>query len=310
MADGKTTYPAQGLGGAHAQGRARARPRTSRALRDHLGDRDRSPLRSRESGKFRLSASSSAIPDSIPFTRGVQPTMYRGRLWTMRQYAGFGTAEESNRRYRYLLRAGPDRIVGGVRPADPDGPRRRPSAGARRSRPGGRRDRLAGRYGRPCSGGLPLDKISTSMTINATASILLALYLVVAEQQGVGWNKLNGTIQNDILKEYVARGTYIYPPRPVDADHHRHLRLRDARSAELEHDFDLRLPHPRGRLDRGSGAGVHAGRRHRLRRSGDRRPGWTSTRSPAGSRSSSTSTTTSSKRSPSIARRAGCGRES
>jgi methylmalonyl-CoA mutase, N-terminal domain len=153
------------------------------------------------------------FPGEYPFTRGVQPTMYRGRLWTMRQYAGFGTAEESNRRYRYLLEQGQTGLsVAFDLPTqmgrDPDHP-------------------LAygevGRVGVAISSlddmetllkDLPLDKISTSMTINATASILLALYLVVAERQGVGWDKLNGTIQNDILKEYVARGTYIYPPRP------------------------------------------------------------------------------------------------
>ena len=147
-----------------------------------------------------------------PFTRGVQPTMYRGRLWTMRQYAGFGTAEESNRRYRYLFEKGQTGLSVAFdlptqmgRDAD--------------------HHLAAGEVGRVgvsiCSladmetllDGLPLDKISTSMTINATASILLALYLVGAERRGVTWDKVNGTIQNDVLKEYIARGTYIYPPR-------------------------------------------------------------------------------------------------
>ncbi|HZO81486.1 MAG TPA: methylmalonyl-CoA mutase family protein [Candidatus Binataceae bacterium] len=147
-----------------------------------------------------------------PFTRGVQPTMYRGRLWTMRQYAGFGTAEESNRRYRYLFEHGQTGLsVAFDLPTqmgrDPDHPLARGEVG---------------RVGVSiCSiddmetllEALPLEKISTSMTINATAAILLALYLAVAERRGVGWDKLNGTIQNDVLKEYVARGTYIYPPR-------------------------------------------------------------------------------------------------
>ena len=147
-----------------------------------------------------------------PFTRGVQPTMYRGRLWTMRQYAGFGDAEESNRRYRYLFEHGQTGLSVAF-----DLP----------TQMGRDADHLLarGEVGRVgvsiCSlndmetllDSLPLDKISTSMTINATASILLALYLVAAERRGVGWDKLNGTIQNDVLKEYVARGTYIYPPR-------------------------------------------------------------------------------------------------
>jgi methylmalonyl-CoA mutase N-terminal domain/subunit len=147
-----------------------------------------------------------------PFTRGVQPTMYRGRLWTMRQYAGFGNAEESNRRYRYLFEHGQTGLSVAF-----DLP----------TQMGRDADHLLarGEVGRVgvsiCAlqdmetllDELPLDKISTSMTINATASILLALYLVAAERRGVGWDKLNGTIQNDVLKEYVARGTYIYPPR-------------------------------------------------------------------------------------------------
>ncbi len=152
-------------------------------------------------------------PGRFPFTRGVYPTMYRGRLWTMRQYAGFGTAEESNRRYRYLFERGQTGLsIAFDLPTqmgrDSDHPMARGEVG---------------RVGVAISSlpdmevlldSLPLDKISTSMTINATAPILLALYLVVAERRGVPWNKLSGTTQNDILKEYIARGTYIYPPRP------------------------------------------------------------------------------------------------
>ena len=152
------------------------------------------------------------LPGTFPFTRGIQPTMYRGRLWTMRQYAGFGTAAESNQRYRYLLSQG----VSGLSVAfdlptqmgyDSD------------------HDLAAGEVGRvgvaidsiedmaELFDGIPLGGVSTSMTINSTAIILLALYIAVARRQGVAAPALSGTIQNDILKEYIARGTYIYPPR-------------------------------------------------------------------------------------------------
>jgi len=151
-------------------------------------------------------------PGEYPFTRGVQPTMYRGRLWTMRQYAGFGTAEESNRRFHYLLKQGQTGLsVAFDLPTqmgrDPDHQLAHGEVG----RVGVSISSLADME--TLLDDLPLDKISTSMTINATASILLALYLVVAERRGIAWDKLNGTIQNDVLKEYVARGTYIYPPR-------------------------------------------------------------------------------------------------
>jgi methylmalonyl-CoA mutase N-terminal domain/subunit len=152
------------------------------------------------------------FPGEYPFTRGVQPTMYRGRLWTMRQYAGFGDAEESNRRYRYLFANGQTGLsVAFDLPTqmgrDPDHPLARGEVG----RVGVSIASLADME--TLLAELPLDKISTSMTINATASTLLALYLAVAEKRGVPWGKVNGTIQNDILKEYIARGTYIYPPR-------------------------------------------------------------------------------------------------
>jgi methylmalonyl-CoA mutase N-terminal domain/subunit len=153
------------------------------------------------------------VPGAFPFTRGIQPQMYRGRPWTMRQYAGFGTAAESNQRYRLLLSRG----VSGLSVAfdlptqigyDSD------------------HELAAGEVGRVgvaidsiedmalLFDGIPLDRVSTSMTINATAIILLALYAAVAKRQGVAMAALSGTVQNDILKEYVARGTYIYPPRP------------------------------------------------------------------------------------------------
>jgi methylmalonyl-CoA mutase N-terminal domain/subunit len=153
------------------------------------------------------------LPGSFPFTRGVQPTMYRSRLWTMRQYAGFGSAEETNARYHYLLKQGQTGLsVAFDLPTqmgyDSDHPMARGEVG---------------KVGVAIStiedmerlfAGIPLDRVSTSMTINSTAAILLAMYCVVGERQGVEWKKLQGTIQNDVLKEYVARGTYIFPPRP------------------------------------------------------------------------------------------------
>src|SRR5688572_25110893 len=153
------------------------------------------------------------VPGQPPFTRGVQPNMYRGRLWTMRQYAGFGTAAESNERYRYLLAQGQTGLsVAFDLPTqmgrDSDDPRSQGEVG----RVGVAIDSIDDM--RTLLRGLPLDKISTSMTINATAAILLCLYIAVAEEQGVPRTKIRGTIQNDILKEYMARGTYIYPPRP------------------------------------------------------------------------------------------------
>jgi len=153
------------------------------------------------------------FPGEYPFTRGVQPTMYRGRLWTMRQYAGFGTAEESNRRYKYLLEQGQTGLsIAFDLPTqmgyDSDDPMARGEVGRVGVAIASFKDLET------LFNGIPLDKVSTSMTINSTAAILLAFYLALAEKQGVPWDKLNGTIQNDILKEYVARGTYIYPPRP------------------------------------------------------------------------------------------------
>ena len=152
-------------------------------------------------------------PGEFPYTRGVQPNMYRGRIWTMRQYSGYATAADTNRRFRYLLEQGQTGLsVAFDLPTqigyDSDAPQ---SLGE------------VGKVGVPiCSledmetlfDGIPLDRVSTSMTINATASILLCLYIAAAKGQGVGPEKLNGTLQNDILKEYIARGTYAYPPRP------------------------------------------------------------------------------------------------
>ena len=153
------------------------------------------------------------FPGKYPFTRGVQPTMYRGRLWTMRQYAGFGTARQSNERYRYLLSQGTSGLsVAFDLPTqmgyDSDSDRVRGEVG----KVGVAIDSLADME--ILLDELPLEKISTSMTINATAGILLALYVAVADARGIDRGALRGTIQNDVLKEYIARGTYIYPPRP------------------------------------------------------------------------------------------------
>lgn len=153
------------------------------------------------------------LPGEFPFTRGVQPTMYRSRFWTMRQYAGFGSAEETNRRFRYLLEQGQTGLsVAFDLPTqlgyDSDHPLARGEVG-RVGVAVSSLDDLAVLFD-----GIPLDRVSTSMTINSTAAILLAMYCVLAERAGVELKRLQGTVQNDILKEYVARGTYIYPPRP------------------------------------------------------------------------------------------------
>jgi len=153
-------------------------------------------------------------PGEYPYTRGVQPNMYRGKVWTMRQYAGFASPEESNRRYRYLLESGQTGLSVAFDLPTQTGYDSDHALAAGE----------VGRAGVPISSladmevlfdGIPLDKVSTSMTINATASILLALYIAVAKKQGVGLDQISGTIQNDILKEYIARGTYIYPPKPA-----------------------------------------------------------------------------------------------
>ena len=154
-----------------------------------------------------------ADPGKFPFTRGVQPTMYRGRLWTMRQYAGFGTAAETNERFHHLLGAGQTGLsVAFDLPTqmgiDSDSPRALGEVG----RVGVAIDSVEDMH--VLLKGLPLDTVSTSMTINATASVLLAMYIVVAEERGIDRTKVSGTIQNDILKEYIARGTYIFPPSP------------------------------------------------------------------------------------------------
>ena len=245
-------------------------------------------------------------PGEFPYTRGIQPTMYRGRLWTMRQYAGFGTAAESNRRYRYLLSQG----VSGLSVAfdlptqigyDSD----HPLAAGEVGRVGVAIDSIDDMAA--LFDGIPLDRVSTSMTINATAIILLALYVAVAKRQGVAAAALSGTVQNDVLKEYIARGTYIYPPKAslriitdIFAFCEREVpqwntisisgyHIREAGSTamqEVAFTFANAIAYVEAAVDAGLDINAFGQR----------------------CRSSSTRTTTSSKRSPSSAPRGGCGR--
>ncbi|MGA1076383.1 MAG: acyl-CoA mutase large subunit family protein, partial [Ilumatobacteraceae bacterium] len=153
------------------------------------------------------------LPGEPPFTRGVYPTMYRGRLWTMRQYSGFGDAASTNERFHFLLNAGQTGLscafdLPTQMGYDSDHPRAEGEVG----KVGVAIDTLDDM--RTLLSGLPLDRVTTSMTINSTAAILLLMYELVAEEQGVEASKISGTIQTDLLKEYIARGTYVYPPRP------------------------------------------------------------------------------------------------
>src|SRR5262245_25613424 len=153
------------------------------------------------------------FPGEPPFTRGIHPTMYRGRLWTMRQFAGFGSAEDTNRRFHYLLDHGQTGLsvafdLPTLMGRDSDGPQAEGEVG----REGVAIDTLADME--VLFKGIPLDRVSTSMTINAPAAVILAMYLAVAEKQGVSLEQLEGTVQNDILKEYIAQKEWIYPPAP------------------------------------------------------------------------------------------------
>src|SRR4051812_35539964 len=151
-------------------------------------------------------------PGAFPFTRGIQSTMYRGRLWTMRQYAGFGTAAESNHRYRHLLAQGVSGLsVAFDLPTQMGYDSDHPLAAGEVGRVGVAIDSLDDMS--ELFAGIPLDRVTTSMTINSTAIILLAMYVALAHRGGIPVQAIGGTVQNDILKEYVARGTYIYPPQ-------------------------------------------------------------------------------------------------
>src|SRR6184192_1536392 len=152
------------------------------------------------------------LPGEYPYTRGIQPNMYRGRLWTMRQYAGFGSASETNRRFKYLLAHGQTGLsVAFDLPTQMGLDSDHALAAGEVGKVGVAIDTL--RDMETVFEGIPLDQVSTSMTINATAAILLAMYIAVAKKQGLSLSVINGTVQNDILKEYIARGLYIYPPK-------------------------------------------------------------------------------------------------
>jgi hypothetical protein len=251
---------------------------------------------------------SDGFPGEYPFTRGVQSTMYRGRFWTMRQYAGFGTAEESNARYRYLLSQGQTgSSIAFDLPTqlgyDSDHDLARGEVG----KVGVAIDSL--RDMEILLADIPLDRVSTSMTINATATILLALYVAVAKRRGVDPAALSGTVQNDILKEYAARGNYIYPAgasmrsRPTSSS--------TARTAMPRwNPISISGYHIReAGSTAGAGGRVHA--RERIAYVEELRgAAWRSTPSCRASPSSSTRSRTSSRRSRSSARRAGCGRRS
>jgi methylmalonyl-CoA mutase N-terminal domain/subunit len=171
-------------------------------------------LYTEESVRGDSAAQHPGFPGEFPFTRGIYPTMYRSRLWTMRQYAGFGTAAESNKRYRYLLSKGQKGLsVAFDLPTQLGMDSDHPLAAGEVGKVGVAIDSLEDME--ELFEGIPLEKVSTSMTINATAAILLCLYVAVAKKQGASLAKLSGTVQNDILKEYIARGTYIYPVRPA-----------------------------------------------------------------------------------------------
>ena len=221
-------------------------------------------------------------------------------------FAGFGAAEDTNARFRELLAAGQTGLsiaydmptLYGYDTDDPEAEGEFGTCGVAVSSLADMEVLLDG---------LPLDRVSTSMTINSPAAPIWAMYIVAAEKAGVPRAALEGTTQNDILKEYVAQKEFLFPPEPSMRLVDRHDRVRDARAAALEHDLDQRLPHPRGGLDRGPGAGVHDRRRHGLRRGRDATAACASTTSRRGSRSSSTRTATSSRRSRSSARHGGSG---
>ena len=203
-------------------------------------------------------------PGEFPYTRGIHPTGYRGKLWTMRQFAGFGTPEETNVRYKELLRNGGTGLsvafdLPTLMGRDPD---HQLSLGE------------VGKCGvsivsladmETLFEGISLRDITTSMTINSPASMLFAMYLVVAEKQGADWKRISGTIQNDILKEFIAQKEYIYPPRPSMRLITDVFAFCSPRGAEVEHDLGQRVPHPRGGRDGAAGAGLHAARRDRIR---------------------------------------------
>ena len=246
------------------------------------------------------------LPGQYPFTRGVYPSMYRGRLWTMRQFAGFGTAAETNKRFHYLLEHGQTGLstafdMPSLMGHDSDHPRSLGEVG----REGVAIDTVIDME--TLFGGIPLDEVTVSMTINAPAAIMLAFYVVAAERQG---DRLRAAGRDDPDRH--PQGVHrpegvVLPGRSGDAPGHRHDRVVLGAHAALASDQHLRLPHPRGRLDRGPGARLHSQGRADLRRAGGGpRPRRRRLRA-RGCRSSSTPRSTSSRRSPSTGRRGGSG---
>jgi methylmalonyl-CoA mutase N-terminal domain/subunit len=239
-------------------------------------------------------------PGQPPYTRGLQPTGYRGRLWTMRQFSGFASPEETNLRYKYLLEGG----AGGLSVAfdlptlmgcDSDDPKSEGEVG----KCGVAIDSLEDME--TLFAGIPLASTTVSMTINSPAAVLWAMYLVVAERQGADWQQVSGTLQNDILKEYIAQKEYLYPPAPsmrlvIDT-----LEFGARHTPRFNPISNLRLPHSRSRIDRAPGTGLHALRRQSSTSSGVSAAGSPSMTSPRASVSSSTRTTISLRRSPNIA---------
>ena len=202
-------------------------------------------------------------PGLPPYLRGPYPTMYVKQPWTVRQYAGFSTAEESNAFYRANLAAGQKGLsvafdLATHRGYDSDHPRVAGDVGMA----GVAIDSIYDM--RTLFSGIPLDSMSVSMTMNGAVLPVLALFIVAAEEQGVPASALSGTIQNDILKEFMVRNTYIYPPGGLDAHRRRHLRLHGEAHAEIQLDLDLRLPHAGGGRDAGPRARLHARRRDRI----------------------------------------------
>ena len=219
-------------------------------------------------------------PGEYPYTRGVQATGYRGKLWTMRQFAGYGTAKQTNERFHYLLDHGQTGLstafhLPTLYGYDSDHEMSRGEVGKCGVAVDSLRD-MEILFDR-----IDLGRVTTSMTINSTAPIALAMYLAVARKHGTSWDRVGGTLQNDILKEYIAQKEYIFPP-PLDEARHGPVCLLRAARPPVEHDLDLGVPHPRGGVDRPAGARLHAARRGRVRSVRDRgRPSRGRIRAPA-----------------------------
>ena len=228
---------------------------TARSISHTVRTRDQQPIHRRRSENW-SAGEDLGTPGSYPYTRGVYPTMYRGRLWTMRQFAGFGSADDTNLRFKYLLEHGQTGLsvafdMPTLMGIDADDPRAHGEIGHCGVAVSSLDDmeRLFA--------GIPLDRVTTSMTINGPAAVIFAMYLAVAQRRGVPHEQLGGTLQNDILKEYIAQKEWLFPPEPS-------LRLITDTVAyctthvpQMASDQYQRLPHSGGRFDRGPGAGLY-----------------------------------------------------